>query len=582
MAVIPSLVETAGTLFYRLLAITVKYHNFKQTFNPNLQTMKKILVSLLLILASINAKSQTCGSTTGNSTPNTASNQSKYWVRVQYHIVRTSSHTGGYSSSQLCNITSKLNQDYNQYGIYFISNGFDYIDNDSYYNLNDGVNPSDNSVNNAINIYLVNSYSGTSAGCAYGIPSSAFWIVNSYAVSVSSHEMGHCLGLYHTHRGTPLGLNQEIGGTACSEDINGSNCTSCGDKICDTPASPNLTYAVGANCNYTNPSGWTQNGTPYNPDTRNIMSYAQNCRTRFSTQQVYAMKNTLANTYSNVVASLSFPTIIGNNNVCSSSTFTCSNLVSGYSVISWTSSNTSIATINSSGILNKVSNGLVTITATIAQGCSYYYATKSVYVGTPNSLTGTYSYGTYTYPIGNPSTGISVSSSTPTIYVNLLQADPYATFNWATISSGGSSSFSSNAGNANVYLSGGAYRNIACYASNSCGNSPTNTFNCYNYSSSYRLAVFPNPTSDDLSIVADEALTDEETLDLLKTKQLLITDDIKKVDLFLLDKNGVTVLKGKFTDKRIKFDTQKVLSGTYFLHIGNENNKIIKQIIIQH
>ncbi|MFC3809378.1 M43 family zinc metalloprotease [Lacihabitans lacunae] len=545
--------------------------------------MKKIIASALLFFLPIAVFSQACGSISGTSTPNTASNSNKYWVKVYYHIVRTSSHTGGYAPSLLCNITSKLNQDFNQYGIYFVSNGSDFVDNDSYFNLGAGTSPYSANVNNVINIYLLNSYTGTNptfAGCAQDIPSSAFWIVNSAINDAVSHEMGHCLGLYHTHRGNPLGPSPETGTGSCMENINGSNCTTCGDKICDTPASPNLILgAVDANCNYLNPSGWTQNGVIYNPDTRNIMSYSP-CKTRFSTQQVYAMKNRLVG--ASEVVSLAFPTVNGSNNVCSSSNFSCSNLVAGYTVIGWTSSNTAVATINSGGVLTKVSDGLVTITATIAQGCSYYYASKVVFVGVPSMLTGTYSYGTFTYPISNPSTGISVSSSTPNIYINLLQTDPNASFNWATVSSGGTSTFSFNAGNASLNLSAGAYRNISCYVSNICGNSPTTTFNCYNYSRSFSLTAFPNPASTDLSISADEVISEQEALDLIKTQQLLITDDIKKVDLSLYGKNGLIALKGKFTDKKVKFDVQKVPNGTYFLHVGDDANKVIKQIIIQH
>ena len=50
-----------------------------------------------------------------------------------------------------------------------------------------------------------------------------------YATSTVAHEMGHCLGLYHTHNGT--GDNN---GTP--ELVNGSNSSTAGDYITDTPA----------------------------------------------------------------------------------------------------------------------------------------------------------------------------------------------------------------------------------------------------------------------------------------------------------------------------------------------------------
>jgi hypothetical protein len=552
--------------------------------------MKNLLATILILLTAQTVFSQTCGSINGTSTPNTSTNNNQYWVKIYYHIVRRTDQTGGFSASQLCNITSRLNQDFNPYGIYFATTGtgFSYLNNDSFFDLTASSSTpfSVNAPSDAINIYLVNSYTPQNsgslniAGCANGIPSSAFWIVNNEIFNAISHEMGHCLGLYHTHRGTPLGPNPETDTNSCLENINSSNCSTCGDKICDTAASPNL-LGFTNNCVYTNPTGWTQNGTPYNPDTRNIMSYSNNaCLTQFSTQQVYAMKNRLIG--SGLTLNSPFPTISGVSTVCNSSTYTVQNIASGYAVSTWTSSNTGVANINTTGLLTKVSNGLVTVRASISQGCASYFATKSVYVGTPNQLSGTYSFGTFTYPISIPSTGIGVSSSTPSIYFNLRQEDPNATTNWSTTSSGGSSSFSNNGLNSSLFLSGGAYRNLSCFSSNSCGVSPTVTFNCYNYSSGFRMSTFPNPASAELNVSAEEVLNEEDALSLIKNQQLLLTDDIKKIDLKLFDNKSKQVLSGKFSDKKIKFDTQKVPNGEYFLHIGEGEYKVIKRIIIQN
>jgi hypothetical protein len=58
-----------------------------------------------------------------------------------------------------------------------------------------------------------------------------------YNTSVLSHEMGHCLGLYHTHHGT---VTEEGDSFQCPELVNGSNSSTCGDYIADTPADPNI------------------------------------------------------------------------------------------------------------------------------------------------------------------------------------------------------------------------------------------------------------------------------------------------------------------------------------------------------
>ncbi|MBO0934178.1 T9SS type A sorting domain-containing protein [Fibrella aquatilis] len=310
--------------------------------------------------------------------------------------------------------------------------------------------------------------------------------------------------------------------------------------------------------------------------------YTENCLNQFSIQQVYAMKNSLAGALSRVVASLPTPIVSGNTNVCSSATYNCSSIPPGYSLTNWSSTNTAIATVSGGGTVSKVANGQISVAATLAQGCTYLYPSKTISVGTPGTLTGTYSYGTFTYPVNNPSTGISVSNSTPNITIRLLQNDPSATFNWVTTSSNGNTSFSSNGGNASVYLTGGAYRNIICAAVNVCGNGPSSSFNCYNYSGSFRLAAFPNPATVDLNVTAEEVLTEQEAIDLLKSNQLLVTDDLKKIDLLLYDTNGSVVLNGKITDKKLKLNTQKLPNGIYYLHAVGENTTIKQQIRIQH
>lgn len=94
------------------------------------------------------------------------------------------------------------------------------------------------------------------------------------------HEMGHFLGLYHTHNEWED-----------SELVNGSNCDVSGDYICDTPADPNLAYLPYniSICNYTD-SLTDLNGDLYMPDITNYMSYAPpKCRNSFTSQQIEIM-----------------------------------------------------------------------------------------------------------------------------------------------------------------------------------------------------------------------------------------------------------------------------------------------------
>ncbi len=147
-------------------------------------------------------------------------------------------------------------------------------------------------VPNVINIYAFGTVSvnGSSvAGYSY-LPPSADRIVLSKAggtlfdSKVLIHEMGHYLGLYHTHGKTNLGTTDEL--------VNGSNCLTAGDDVCDTPADPNLYTTMGSNCTYIGTT-LDANGQPYTPNTRNHMSYAQpGCRNQFSVGQMNRMAYT--------------------------------------------------------------------------------------------------------------------------------------------------------------------------------------------------------------------------------------------------------------------------------------------------
>ncbi len=73
-------------------------------------------------------------------------------------------------------------------------------------------------------------------------------------------------------------------------------CEKKGDKLCDTPAEPNLTNYTDSKCNYT---GWNvkdRYGEIYKPDTHNIMSYTNNreCRNKFTPEQIALMHYTLS------------------------------------------------------------------------------------------------------------------------------------------------------------------------------------------------------------------------------------------------------------------------------------------------
>lgn len=547
--------------------------------------MKKIiLLSLFILLLSPSFAQSICGTTAASSyIPNTSVNQSTTWINVYYHIVQKTNGTGGISTNQLCGITTLLNSYYNQYGIFINSSGYDFVKNDSYYDLGNGVNGifNANSQANAINIYIINTFvPGGIGGCAQSIPSKAFWILsNNTTSSAVSHEMGHCLGLFHTHRSSSLGLEASVG---CQENVTGSNCSSCGDFICDTPADPYLLGRMDySTCQYT---GYDlQNGTPYNPAITNLMSYGFNCSNKFSPMQVYAMKNTLYNNTVGVGAvrntTLATTSMNGNSSICSSATFTLSNIRSGFYLSGWSSSNTAVATVNGSGTVSKVSDGSTTITATLTDGCQSYYVSKTIVVGI-GGIGGTYTYGWNTFPIMG-STSIAVSNTSNTISFNLTnQWDPATTYSWVTNSQSGTVSKTFSGKTATVTLSSGSSINFTANANNTCGSTST-SFSCYNYSS-YSMVASPNPASQTLTIKAALVDVTANVATLNANEKLLTIADINSIPISLIDKNGRVVSSGKLTNEGITFSLDKIPNGTYFLHIAEGKDLIEKKIFIQH
>lgn len=138
----------------------------------------------------------------------------------------------------------------------------------------------------AINIYfapnVVRQDGSTLCGYAYGYANKNRVIMDNGCAlngTTLAHELGHSLSMLHTHS---RGLGVEL--------VDGSNCNIAGDLLCDTPADPNLSDHVNSSCVYTG-GEMDPNGQPYQPDTRNVMSYSRkSCRTHFSQQQIDQMR----------------------------------------------------------------------------------------------------------------------------------------------------------------------------------------------------------------------------------------------------------------------------------------------------
>ncbi len=124
-----------------------------------------------------------------------------------------------------------------------------------------------------INMYFVTDFTSDIGACGLadlnGISnattSSIVFRKDCVNAGVFAHELGHFFSLLHTFEGSGAEL------------VNGSNCATEGDLLCDTPADPYvagdpLPQYVNGECIFINEKT-DANGEYYTPDVGNIMSY---------------------------------------------------------------------------------------------------------------------------------------------------------------------------------------------------------------------------------------------------------------------------------------------------------------------
>ncbi len=284
--------------------------------------MKKIILLLFAAFVVGAAKGQSFCSTpqtSSNMNLNSnyqmrTSNHNSYCLRVYFHVIRRSNGTGGQTVASVNSAFNFLKYDFRPHNISFSwNNRIDYIDNDYYYDGGGrdsiGERPpeifSENNHEDGIDIYLYNDFLN-GVGRANGVgEASAFFVSGSYWKSpytpltrshVVSHEMGHVLFLWHTHRGSVFERGSIEPGVSCPELVNGSNSSSCGDFVTDTPADPYLGYNVNQTTCQWNSSATDINGDPYDPDEKLIMAYTDiTCMRYFSPKQGERMRNAIEN-----------------------------------------------------------------------------------------------------------------------------------------------------------------------------------------------------------------------------------------------------------------------------------------------
>ncbi len=224
------------------------------------------------------------------------------YIPIRAHIVCKDDGSGYYFLTYLFTAICQLNTRYLPTGFHFYLDGnVDYINSTSFYNDGSSSNPvavslmQSHNVANKLNIYFVQSSPGL---CGYYTPATDnVVIVGSCGLpngTTITHEVGHYFSLPHTfNRWENVYTSCGVAGSATApsatnrEKVNGTNCSTKGDKFCDTPPDYNpYRWSCPNTCVNLDP-----NGDTVKPDQTLYMSYASDvCTSQFSTQQMNAMK----------------------------------------------------------------------------------------------------------------------------------------------------------------------------------------------------------------------------------------------------------------------------------------------------
>lgn len=205
------------------------------------------------------------------------------------HIVYDSLGNTSNTKAAILKDLDSLNKNFAPICVSFEICEFRYIDNFLYENVDTAKEWKEMqviyNVKDRINIYYVKSITNPAGAGFAGL--GKITELNKEGIVLSalgekglSHEMGHYFGLEHTFE---IKYGNEL--------VDGSNCSTTGDKICDTPADPNGTLN---GCTFSSMLK-DANGKYYDPLVNNIMSYYPAtclCNPVFTNQQYKKMVNT--------------------------------------------------------------------------------------------------------------------------------------------------------------------------------------------------------------------------------------------------------------------------------------------------
>lgn len=274
--------------------------------------MKKFLILIIAGVAffqiSIKAQDGTCGTSVSSAQvtlessinllplkANESTSLLNTELSVTVYIIKDDAGLDGIDAAAINTAFTKLNAAFSSIKLKFRICNTVSINNYQFNNLNAAQNERDLTIQynskNTINLYfastlmdkegnLVPGYSYMPADQIDAIFLDKDFITGNELI----HQVGHFLGLYHTHE-TIFG----------AELVNDVNCQNTGDRCCDTPADPRIAGAFDNKCDYTGSAKDSKNNF-YVPSINNYMSLGNDvCRCVFTNDQlnrvIYTLKN---------------------------------------------------------------------------------------------------------------------------------------------------------------------------------------------------------------------------------------------------------------------------------------------------